>query len=93
MWHNLWEATVYVGKKTAIFFGALSVVYVGIHDWASRFSDVKSFSSFILPRVAAFIVGILLTPFSWPVVLLIALLPTPAAGMIYLFSILVVLKQ
>jgi hypothetical protein len=85
MWHNLWEATVYVGKKTAIFFGALSVVYVGIHDWASRFSDVKSFSSFI--------VGILLTPFSWPVVLLIALLPTPAAGMIYLFSILVVLKQ
>jgi hypothetical protein len=93
MMKHVWEATVYASKKVALIFRALFLFYVALHDWAMRFSDVKSVSSFIVPRIAAFIVGMLITPFPLWAVLVLSFLPTPAVGMIYIFSILVVLKQ
>lgn len=80
MLSHLKEATVFALKAIATFFRFFWFGIIALTDWLKGFAVINEWVfGFLLPKVLIVLIGMLMTPLSLPVLILISFLPRGAA--------------
>ncbi len=83
-----WTLTFIMRISAGIGFG-----FAALWGWLSGFSEVTSVTSFVMPKISLVLIGKLLTPFPWWVLIALSFAPPPLVMTLFFVMIIVVLKQ
>jgi hypothetical protein len=94
MFRNLFESFIYVCKVIVLIFRTITFGIVALAEWLGGFTLVDAwFFKFFLPKVMIVLIGMLVTPMPWWIIIFISFLPVRIIGPVFFVAFIIMFKQ
>lgn len=94
MFSHLKEATIFTLALIAGFFRLLWFVIVALSDWLKGFASVDTwFFKFFLVKVVIILIGLIMTPFPFWVLVFLSFLPPPILAPLFFITLIIMLAH